>query len=337
MSASAFAWNPSLLPYAVTAAGMLGVNALVLLLLFPRSGGTPRLSRAILASFVLLSSTVGTGTFLYAAAHPSFGTATAVLFASQVMMVAPFVWVVALFYRGGEKRISPESWFWPLVVGAGVVGNEILMGGAFTIGAAGSPLPLDPGGPWGLFIAFTRSVASPWFFWPMAADVGLLLFWVRLPWTERGGLLGLALTALLGPWVLVDPLVAGIGMAVLMPVTLYVLYRGLVRAPLLSRWQRDLTLGVVAGFFLMALGEAAGALDLHGVAGPFVFAVLSVAVMLGEVVFLLRRILRPVAVPTQGTQGEGTPSAASHHRNTLAGDGEGGVEASPGWEGALSR
>jgi hypothetical protein len=295
MSDVAFHLSPALLPYAVGAAAMLALNAFVLLMLFPRMGGVPRLSRAILGLSVLVGSATFTGTFLDAAVSPGFDSATAVLFGSQTMMMVPFIWATSLFLRAGRRRIDPRWWGWPILLSGAMTANEVLMGAAFSAvqGAfpAGSWLGLQGG-----LGALGWSLASPWFYWPMVGNMLLLLGWAHLPWAERLPLVGLALAPATAPWITVDPWVTAIGMGSAMAVTTIYIAARLAGSRISGIWELRLVLGVVLGFALMALGGGLAALYPIPSQGILAFGLLNLVVMGGELSLLARRLFQPLDV-----------------------------------------
>ncbi|MDE1837035.1 MAG: hypothetical protein KGJ23_10500 [Euryarchaeota archaeon] len=290
--------TPYLAAYAAVAAGMVAFNIWVFLQFFPRKGGTPTLSHAILVAFLLFSSLVLWITVLYdvLSGDTSVGF-TAALFGIQIMMTAPFVWAFVTILRGHERRVETGSWAWAIFLGLIMLGNELLMGAVYTL-ALGTPISLN--GPNGLLNGFAYSAGSVWFFWAMFTNMVLLLCWVPLPREERLPLLGLAASALVGPWVVSSPVLGSVLMAVVMTGTFIVLFEELGRRPAVSSSHLGLVLGVSFAFLVMTVGELWLLAHPSDPWGPVPFQVGMLVVMLAEMSYVAHRLLgRPTSGPVE--------------------------------------
>lgn len=278
--------------FVVVAAGMIAFNLVVLLQFFPRKGRrTPTLSRAAIVGYVLVSSWFLWITILYdALTGDSQLGATALLFGVQIMMMAPFVWCFVTILRGHQYHVDPTGYAWPAFLALVILGNELFMGSVYAVIVLGNG-GFYPGGTWGLGQAFAVSVVSVWFFWSMFANTMVLLFWVPMPRAERVALVGLAATALIGPWVLADAAAAGVLMAVVMAATLLLTLVEIRRSPGESTGAARVLQGVALGFTAMAAGVLLAVARPGAAWAPLPFAGTMVLVMAGEMLFLARRVL----------------------------------------------
>lgn len=290
------------LVFGVIAGGMVAFNVWVLLQFFPRKEGAPTLSRAVLVAYVLASSSAMWVSVIFdlLSGNGDVGW-TAVLFGIQFMMMAPFVWHIALILKGEELRVRLDRWFWPAFLAGLVVANEVLMGAVFVF-AVGGPNALLPTGVWGPWLGFSRSVLSLWFLWAMFANMVPLLFWVPIPRREREGLLALAATGLTGPLVLVN-VALGIGVTMaLMTVALLLFLQRVLRhsVPQGAGYPRLLT-GIAGAFSAMVVGQLPLVLQPNAPWTLLAFSFVMLAVMTGEMMFLVRTVLLrcvPGPVPT---------------------------------------
>lgn len=281
----------TLLGYSIAAVVMVSFNIWVFLQFFPRSEGAPTISRATLVGYVLVSSMALWISVLFEVqtASSQIG-ATAVLFGVQAMMIAPFAWAVVTILRGSEYYVSRYSWGWPILLAFVMPGNELLMG-AVWVGLQGGWSALVPADPWWWAQAISASVGTVFFFWSMFANMVPLLYWVPLPRGERTALLGLAATALIGPWVVSDLVVGAVLMGALMTATFLLLLRELSSAALPSHEQLWTYAGVAVAFFTMAAAEV---VQLSFASAPWAalpFALVMLGTMFAEMVFLSRRVL----------------------------------------------
>ncbi len=288
--------------YAGIAIAMILVNLFVFIEFFPRQGGRPRLSRAILVGFVLVASAGLWATVLTAVVTQSFDGWTVALFGVNIMMMSPFVWATSLFLRASTRRVKGKSWLWPVLLASSITGNEVLMGATFVAGIAGVGV-LYSGGLAGFAQALASSVSNVWFFWAMMGNMFVLLYWVELPRAERLVWLGLASTSAAGPWVLAEPVVGAVGMGVVMLATLLVVVREL-RKPLPTSPVYLATVTKVSVGFAVMVAGAAASLVLSGIPGSGIFfAVAVVSVMIFEVSLLIRRVIYRPAKARVGTAG----------------------------------
>ena len=286
--------------YAAIACGMVGFNLWVLLQFFPRKGGTPTLARAALIGFILISSMGLWVSILYDELTGDSSTGfTAALFGIQIMMMAPFVWAFVAILRGHERYVDPEGWAWPSTLTLLMLGNELWMGAVFSI-ALGARFP----SPSFAMDLFTASAGSVWFFWAMFANMALLLFWVPFPRAERIALVGLAASALVGPWV-VSSIVEGLVlMTVVMTGTFLLLLREVVsrggtHQEITVRTLRT-AIAVAVGFGAMFSTQLLLVSDPNGATSALPYLFTMFGVMIAEMLVLTRRILgRPTEHPPQ--------------------------------------
>lgn len=280
-----------LLPVAVL---MVGFQLALLFAFLPRPSDPtrPRLSRAILIVYLVPATALMWVVLPAAVLDPSYASWWAAIQAMMVPMPAPFLWMMSQLARAEERRIDRSGWFWPLLLGGGVVANEALMGYAFAALAGASGLDTLPG-------AVGTSLNSVWFAAAMMATMLALVLWIPLGIQRRVVLTGLAGSAWVGPAWVVDPVLGSLVMAIVMPLILGGLVWGLARpTELVPRTPRafSFTVGAaVAGMTLAAAGSiAAPELFPSGV----LIAAAGAAVMLGESVYLVREGLAAVQDPT---------------------------------------
>lgn len=292
MVSPALALAPSLVPFACIAIAMVAMNVVLLLFLLPRHGRKPTLSRSLLAGLVLASSTIFWAALVSALLGPTLDAWILVIQAMMVPMTAPFLWLLSVFYRADRRTVRGDGPYWPLVISLSVGGSEVLMGAAFLLLQGGSSLLTPVGGGLGWALAFARSTTSPWFYWPMLATMVPVLLWVDLPRVEKRLLLGLAATAAGGPWVPIAPLLGTVLMAIPMTATVILVLEQLGSRAGVSRSFLRTSIGVLAAFAAMAAAQlyliAAGT-DLTAI---LPFAVVSTIGMVGELAFLVHRVLR---------------------------------------------
>lgn len=285
------------LPYALAAAAMSGVNLYVLHLLLPRGGGLPSLARGVLVGYVLLASSVFWIGLPWALLYPSTFSWIFVIQLMMPPMAAPFLWMIAAFYRAEERSIAPGSWSWATLVAGALLANEFFMAVSFTIALGGSVADLG-----GLVAA---SIDSVWFIVPMLATMSLLIQRAPLEPVERWALGGLTVSGVVGPILEVSGIAAALTMAIVMGGTFGLLFRAFRRGGPPSVPAIRTAIFVTAGFAVMGTGEL-----LSGVAGAWLAASLPFAtavfgVMLAESWSLVARGIRagpegprlPVAPP----------------------------------------
>ncbi len=311
--------------YTAIACAMVGFNLWVFLQFFPRKGGTPTLARAALVGFILVSSMGLWVSILYDELTGDSSTGfTAALFGIQIMMMAPFVWAFVAILRGHERNVDPEGWAWPATLTLLMLGNELWMGAVFSI-ALGGKFP-SQSFAMDLFIA---SAGSVWFFWAMFANMALLLFWVPFPRAERIALVGLATSALVGPWVVSSVVEGLVLMAIVMSGTFLLLLREVVSRGGsrhgISVGTLRTAIAVAAGFGAMFLTQLLLVTAPNGATSALPYLFTMFGVMIAEMLVLTRRILsRPAEHPprqeptsdpaweTPGADPAGAPTPRAH-------------------------
>ena len=193
------------------------------------------------------------GTLVY---FSGSGTGSAVLglWAAGIAMSASVFPVVALVLREAGRpareggAAAPRPLGSPNVLFAWVLGlvllGELLMGRSFALAAGSATAP--SGAPLGgLASALGSTIASPWFLFPMAFEMGLASLWVgtRLPSPMREMLFVQPALMLLSPpalaggtWVVASSLGATVAMSTIVAFLLYRTYRGDRLPPPVSRY-----------------------------------------------------------------------------------------------------
>ncbi|MCI4336698.1 MAG: hypothetical protein L3K17_05830 [Thermoplasmata archaeon] len=295
----------------VLALFMFGGNIYVVTRLFPGPSGRPHLGDVVLIAGLLLTAIFLWLSLVYAAISPSAGAWIAVFLALNSMMVVVSAWFIAVMLRAEERPVAPRGWTWPTAFTALVLGNELAMAVAFVLIQTGPDPYLGSGGA-GVVGLLADASTSIWFFWSMLGTMAVLVVWVRFPRGERTALLGLTASAAIGPWVVAAPLEGAVGMAGLMAVVFWLLFRELGSD--LSPSYLNVARGVILGFTVMAVAEAAFFFDPSSPWAPVPFAVATLGVMGAELLFLSRRALvRPVAgtLPEPFAPSAPAPSDAS--------------------------
>lgn len=285
------AFSLLLVGYGAAAVVMIAFNIWVFLQFFPRDGGPPTISRAVLVGYVLVSSMLLWISVLYdlQTANSQIG-ATAILFGVQAMMIAPFAWAFVTILRGSEHWVARGSWGWPILLATIMPLNELLMGGVW-VALQGGWGALFPAGPWWWAQGLAASVGTVFFFWSMFANMLPLLYWVPLPRGERTALLGLAATALIGPWVVSDLVVGAILMGLVMAGTFALLLLDLLPSAVPSARELGISAGVAIAFFGMAAGVVLQVAFASAPWSTFPFAAVMLLTMFGEMLFLSRHVL----------------------------------------------
>jgi hypothetical protein len=272
----------SLAPFATIALSMIAITIFVFGKVMPADGRPPLVTQLALAlavlggGSILLLSLV----FVFLSNDPTSAW-TFVLLGFNFMMMAPAgLWFIGLIvFR--DRRVAVGDWTWPAALAVMTTGSEVLMGFLFALGGESAPLPVVQ--------TLALGVSSVWFFWSMAAIMTALVLWAPLARVERYALIGLTLSAVIGPWVASFPVVGGAAMTALM-VGLFgylvaALSRGLVARP------DDLGLLVGLGVAFLAMAIAGVALVATGGAPGSVlsFGAVMAVVMSVEIAYLLRR------------------------------------------------
>jgi hypothetical protein len=270
---------------------MIAITVFVFGQVLPRDGRAPLVTQMLLALAVLGGGSVLLVSLVFVFLNPDGTSAwTWVLLAFNFMMMAPAgIWFIGLIvFR--DRRVQVTDWSWPISIALVTTGSEVLMGLLFVIG---SPTP-----PSTVLATFALGLSSIWFFWSMAAIMFALLLWAPLAPLERGALVALTLSAALGPWVTVYPLVGGAGMAVLMVGIFLYLIRALSRSARTHAAEVALMVGLAVAFLAMAVTGTAIAATGGSEAAIVAFGAVMSVVMAGEIAYLVRRFyLGPSAAP----------------------------------------
>lgn len=275
---------------------MVAGNAYFIVMLFPRSGTRPTLATAILVLGFLLMSMALWFSGIYAVLSPGQASTVSVFIAANSMMGVVGLWAISLLFRAGTKTLPARGVLWPLVFALLIVGNELLMGITFVLAQVG-PTAYAADGWTGLAVLLGDAAQSAWFFWAMLFTMAFLVTWLPFSVPERILLYGFASAAAVGPWVVPDPVIGAIGMAVVMAVTFTYLARTVWRgAPITPRYLWT-ALGVAAGFLAMVGGEALAYALRGSVWGSVPFGLASFVVMTAEVLVLGRWMFARGALP----------------------------------------
>ncbi|HLY76576.1 MAG TPA: hypothetical protein VKT21_01670 [Thermoplasmata archaeon] len=306
--------SPWLPLYVLLSVLMVGGNLFVVVRLFPRGGLRPTLATAILLLGLLLMSMGLWFAGIYAVLSPSDSSTVSVFIAINSMMAVVGIWAMSLLFRAGTKHLPARGILWPLGFALLIVGNELLMGLTFVLAQVG-PAPYAGAGWPGLAAAVGDAAGSAWFFWAMFVTMTFLVTWLPLATAERRLLYGFAAASLVGPWVVPEPVVGAVGMAIAMGVTFAFLARALWSRPGPTPRYLWGGLGIAAGFLSMVAGQALAYLLRGSVWAPVPFGLISFVVMGGEVFILARWALAvggssPAATsPSVARPEPGTPSS----------------------------
>jgi len=264
--------------------GMVVVEIFLLTRILPRSGPPATLALMVIGTSELLGSAGLLMALVGAFFQSNLTTYTIVLFMFNFMMLTPpGLWVIAVIIYH-DRRIDTTSWFWPAAIVAMATSAEVLMGLLFTV-TTGSSVT------WTTVLAGTLN--SAWYFWSMGAAMVALLAWLRFEPVVRYPLLGLAGSAVVAPWVVVDPVVGASLMAAVMTVTYLGSYALLQRAPQVTPGQLRVVLAVVGAFLAMTAGGFAVAVAGASTASAVVFGSIMSVVMVTEFLLLVREGLHP--------------------------------------------
>ena len=276
-----------LLLYILLAFLMVGGNLYIIHQLFPRRGARPNLATAILLLGLLLMSMGLWFSGIYAVLSPGDASTVSVFIAVNSMMAVAGIWAISLLFRAGIKPLPTQGTLWPLGFALLIVGNELLMGLTFVLAQVGAGTFSAEGWP-GLAAVVGDAADSAWFFWAMLVTMAFMVTWLPFTRPERGLLYGFAAASAIGPWVVPDPVVGAVGMAVVMVATFSFL--------VLELWRRATPaprflwagLGVSAAFLAMVGGEALAYLLSGSVWASVPFGLASFTVMVTEVFVLAR-------------------------------------------------
>ncbi len=280
--------NGGLAWFVVIALSMIGITIFVLGKILPVRGRPPLVTQASLALMVLFSGSMLLLALLFVFINPN-GTEswTWVLLAFNFMMMGPAgTWFIGLIvFR--DRRIDGTSWLWPAAIAVVTTGAEITMGVLFAL--AGAPTAAAAS-------TFALGLTSIWFFWSMSAIMIALLLWAPLASVERGALLALALSGVLGPWVTAYPTLGGLAMGGLMTTAFVLLVRYLVvRGPSPGPGVLGPLFGLAAAFLATALAGFYVVAGQGSAAADISFGTVMAVVMTVEVAYLFRRYYRGIA------------------------------------------
>ncbi len=291
--------SPWLPVFALLAALMVGGNVFVVYRLFPRNRSRPTLATAILLLGLLLMSMGLWFSGIYAVLSPGQASTVSVFIAVNSMMAVAGLWAISLLFRAGARPLLTHGFLWPLAFALLVVGNELLMGLTFVLAQVG-PGPFAAAGWPGLAAVVGAAAQSAWFFWPMLVTMAFVVTWLPFTRPERILLYGFAAASAVGPWVVPDPGLGAVAMAVVMGTTLAFLARELWRPPAPTPRFLWAGLGVTAGFLAMVGGEALAYLLRGGAWGTVPFGLVSFLVMTAEF-FVLARWAMAGGTPSSST------------------------------------
>jgi len=282
------------------------------------AGARTRLLGSVVLFLLVMMFAMFLGALLYFAYPGPTGTLLGLWGAAGIMAVSVFP-VFGLFVQEVQQRVADGPGFrarrldsvegFAIWVTIAVFAGEFAMGRAFQLasGQAGS-LGSGLAGP---LRAVASSIASDWFLFPMAAEMGLTVIFVRsrIPRTLAVALGLQAASMFASPtalsasgWVLGSSVAAGAVMVALFGYVMSLLYRGeRVAAPVL----RYLTLLVLA-----FVGMAAGLVLWASTGSPALFALAAVAQMaLFFMTVLVPERFAPGPAPAPDAPGPPTGSA----------------------------
>ena len=266
---------------------MVGGNLYFIVRLFPRDGSRPTLATAILILGLLLMSTGLWFAGIYAVLSPGDASTVSVFLAVNSMMAVGGLWAISLLYRADSKHLPTRGVLWPLTFALLIVGNELVMGLTFVLAQVG-PAPYAAEGWAGLAAVTGDAAESAWFFWAMLVTMSFLVTWLPFSRSERTLLYGFAAASAVGPWVVPDPIVGAVGMAIFMGVTFAFLGREVWRRPAPTPRYLWAGLGIAAGFLAMVGGEALAFVLRGSVWASVPFGLASFLVMTVELFVLAR-------------------------------------------------
>ena len=279
-----------LLPYLIVAGFMIFGNLWFIRRLFPKEGGPPNYATVIIVVGLFLMSMALWMAIIGAVESPTAASVTWVFVAGNSAMGVFGVWVIGLFFRAEERRVSTKSWLWPVVFAVLLLGNEILMGTSYVLAESGN-LAYSTATTNGLLELLSAGINSVWFFWAMALNMALLITWVPMSRAQRTALLGFTLSSLVGPWVVNDPVVGALGMGGVMAFVLSLIYREIRKGPVPIPYLRTAA-RIAGGFAVMASGRFVYVLQPNSVLNALPFALATLLVMSTELFLLARWGLR---------------------------------------------
>ena len=274
----------ALLPFVIVAVSMIAITIVLFGMVLPVDGRPPLLTQLTLALSVLAGGSVLLLSLVFVFLNPNATESwTYVLLSFNFMMMAPAgLWFIGLVvFR--DRRIEPTSWLWPSVLALVTTGAEALMGVLFAIGGSSAPASA--------LATFALGFSSVWFFWSMAAIMGVLVVWAPLSSVERWALVALTLAAVVGPWVTAFPTVGGALMAALMG-GLFVLLARHLRLGRGSPEEVPFVLGLAGAFLAMTVAGLGVAATNGAPISALAFGATMGTVMTVEIAYLVRRYYR---------------------------------------------
>jgi hypothetical protein len=276
--------SSALLPFGIVAVSMVAIAIVLFGKVLPADGRPPLLTQLTLALSVLAGGSVLLLSLVFVFLNPN-GTEswTFVLLSFNFMMMAPAgLWFIGLIaFR--DRRIDEDGWLWPTVLALVTTGSEALMGVLFALG--GSTTPASP------LATLALGFSSVWFFWSMAAVMGVLVAWAPLSPVERWALVSLTLAAVVGPWVTAFPTVGGALMTALMGGLFLLLARHL-RLGRGSAEEVPFLFGLAGAFLAMTVAGLGVAVTGGTYASALAFGATMGTVMTVEIAYLVRRYYR---------------------------------------------
>jgi uncharacterized membrane protein len=264
--------------------GMVVVEIFLLTRIIPRSGPPATLALMVIGTSELLGSAGLLMALVGAFFQSNLTTYTVVLFMFNFMMLTPpGLWVIAVIIYH-DRRIDTTSWFWPVAIVTLATTAEVLMGLLFTVVSGSTPT---------IPVVLAGTLNSAWYFWSMGAAMVALLVWVRFEPIVRYPLLGLAGSAAVAPWVVVDPVAGALLMAGVMTVTYLGCYSLLRSTPQVTPTQLRVVLSVVGAFLAMTAGGFAVAVAGASIPSEILFGSIMSVVMVAEFLVLVREGLHP--------------------------------------------
>lgn len=297
----------------IVAGGMVLLNTLLLLEFFPHGRWSPSRARGLLICYLLAASAGFWGTLLFDLWDPGGAGLGVAVVGMNLMATGPALLLALRGWKSASLPVPGSSWGWSIALTAALTGTETLMGAVFA-GLELGPSRLWPSAPGGLYSALVEVLLSPWFLWGMVVAMVVLLCWVSLPAIERDVFLGLTATGVLGPLALTSPLAVALGMGTLMLVTIAIILGPIRSGESVAPEFVTVAWGALVAFALMTAAELASLVDVHAVIAQLPFALTMFVVMFGEMVYLVRRVLKVVGPATDRPSESGDRGAVDRWR-----------------------
>jgi hypothetical protein len=309
-----FLLTPDLTLDVIIAVAMIVAEVYILTQILPRTGPPPAMTRMVIGSTALVGSSGVLMALLGAYLQSNLNTYSVVLLAfNGMMLLPPGLWFVSLIVFE-DRKIRPESWWWPVAVTAMASSAELLMGLFFSVAAG---VAMDP---WSVVAGTLTSV---WYLWSMASAMVALLLWVRLERVVRVPLVGLAAAGVVAPIVPVDPVLGALLMTAVMAITLLASVQTLRGNRTVVPGAGRVLNGVVGAFLLMSVAGLSLALAPDSLPATLGFGLVMAVAMTAEFLFLVRVGLRP------GESTTGVPDAVGALVPSVAGGGRPSASSEP--------